>query len=568
MRSLPYQNLAEAQRRQAERFGPRPALRYKHHGLFHDLTWIAYREASAACAAALIGAGIRPGERVGLLSENRLEWLIADMGILTAGAVNVPPHAPLTAKQVAYQFADAGIRWVFVSNAEQLEKVALVLHELPELKGIVAFEARAAAAADYSVPAFAWDFFLQRGRQEHLETELRRREAELKPDDLATIMYTSGTTGNPKGVMLTHRNLLSNADAIVSISPHRPNDVVLSWLPYSHIFARTVDHYLSIVDGVMLALAESVDTLVENLMEVRPTHMAAVPRFYEKVLASVTVSDSGHTAARLRHVFGPRIDWLMSGGAALPYAVAKAYLDAGLHVLQGYGLTETSPVITYNRPEHFKLETVGVPLPDVEVKIGPDGEVLTRGPHVMPGYWNNAQATTESIRDGWFHTGDLGRVDADGFLSITGRKKELMILSSGKKLVPNHIEGLLLGDACIDQAVIYGEGRNFVTALIVPNWTNLRRVMQQAGTELDHKPPEELAIDPRVYTFLDERIQKALVDVSGWEHVKKFVVLPQPFSVAKEELTVSLKLRRNVVFDHYGERLEALYEGDTSKCSE
>lgn len=561
MRSLPYQNLAEAQRRQAERFGPRPALRYKRHGLYHDLTWEAYREASVACAAALVGAGIRRGDRVGLLSENRLEWLIADMGILTAGGVNVPPHSPLTAKQVAYQFADAGIHWLFVSNAEQLDKVASVLHDLPELKGIVAFDARAAAAADYAVPAFSWDFFLQRGRQECLNDELLRREGDILPDDLATIMYTSGTTGNPKGVMLTHRNLLSNADAIASISPHTPGDVMLSWLPYSHIFARTIDHYLSLVDGVLLALAESAETLVENLAEVRPTHMAAVPRFYEKILAAVAAPDPADTGRRLRRIFGNRIDWLMSGGAPLPYAVAKAYLDAGLHVLQGYGLTETSPVITYNRRDHFKIETVGLPLPDVEVKIAADGEVLTHGPHVMPGYWNNPEATADAIHDGWFHTGDLGSLDADGFLSITGRKKELMVLSSGKKLVPNHIEGLLLSDECIDQAVVYGEGRNFLTALIVPHWVNLRRTMG-LGAEIDNATPEQLATSPAVYAFLEERLRKALADVSSWEHVKKFVVLPQPFSVANEELTVSLKLRRNVVFERYQEKLDGMYPGD------
>jgi long-chain acyl-CoA synthetase len=554
MRSLPYRNLAEAQRRQAERLGPRPALRYKRHGLYHDLTWNAYREASAACAAALVGAGIRPGERVGLLAENRLEWLIADMGILAAGAVNVPPHSPLTARQVAYQFADAGIRWLFVSDAAQMEKVASVLHELPELKGIVAFDASAAAAADFAVPAFAWDFFLQRGRQEQLADELARREAALKPDDLATIMYTSGTTGNPKGVMLTHRNLLSNADAIVSVSPHGPSDVVLSWLPYSHIFARTVDHYLNIVDGMLLALAESVDTLVENLAEVQPTHMAAVPRFYEKILAAVSAPDPAVTARRLRGIFGPRLDWLMSGGAPLPYAVAKAYLDAGLHLLQGYGLTETSPVITYNRRDHFKLETVGMPLPDVEVRIADDGEVLTRGPNVMPGYWDNPDATTDALHDGWFHTGDLGSLDGDGFLTITGRKKDLLVLSSGKKIVPNHIEGLLLGDECIDQAVIYGEGRNFLTALIVPHWGNVQRLLPEARGE-----PEQLAASPAVYAFLEQRVQKVLADVSGWERVQRFVVLPQPFSVANEELTVSLKLRRNVVFDRYREQLEGLY---------
>lgn len=560
MRALPYRNLAEAQRRQAERLGPRPALRFKRHGLYHDLTWNAYREATVACAAALLGAGIRPGERVGLLAENRLEWLIADMAILSAGAVNVPPHAPLTARQVAYQFADAGIRWLFVSNAEQLEKVVSVLRELPELKGVVAFEATAAAAADYSIPVVSWDFFLQRGRQEALEKELAQREAQLGPDDLATIMYTSGTTGNPKGVMLTHRNLLSNTDAIVSISPHSPDDIVLSWLPYSHIFARTVDHYLNIVDGMLLALAESAETLVQNLAEVRPTHMAAVPRFYEKVLAAVVAPDPADTGRRLRGIFGPRIDWLMSGGAPLPYPVAKAYLDAGLPVLQGYGLTETAPVITFNRRDHFKIETVGLPLPDVDVKIGDDGEVLTRGPHVMPGYWNNPQATSDAIRDGWLHTGDLGSLDADGFLSITGRKKELMVLSSGKKIVPTHIEGLLVGDECIDQAVVYGEGRNFVTALIVPHWENVRRALRKSGAALDSATDEELAASPVVHSLLEQRMATALRDVSSWEHVKKFVVLAKPFSVVNEELTVSLKLKRNVVYGRYLDRLEELYQ--------
>jgi long-chain acyl-CoA synthetase len=290
--------------------------------------------------------------------------------------------------------------------------------------------------------------------------------------------------------------------------------------------------------------------------------MAAVPRFYEKVLTAVAAPDPAETGKRLRRIFGRRIDWLMSGGAPLPPAVAKAYLDAGLLVLQGYGLTETAPVITYNRPGHFKIETVGVTLPDVEVKIAADGEVLTRGPHVMKGYWNNERATAEAIRDGWFHTGDLGSLDSDGFLSITGRKKELMVLSNGKKLVPNHIEGLLIADDCIDQAVVYGEARNFLTALIVPHWANVRRVLGLTGSD------EESACDPKVYAFLEKRIQQALVDVSSWENVKKFIILPTPFSIANEELTVSMKLRRNVVYERHRAALDALYRGDTSLCSE
>jgi long-chain acyl-CoA synthetase len=258
-------------------------------------------------------------------------------------------------------------------------------------------------------------------------------------------------------------------------------------------------------------------------------------------------------------MFGPRIDWLGSGGAPLPPAIAETFREAGLLVLQGYGLTESSPVISFNRKGHFKLETVGELLPGVEVKIAPDGEVLTRGPHVMKGYWNDPQATAETIRDGWLHTGDLGQLDPDGFLSITGRKKELLVLSNGKKVVPTFLEGMLLADECIDQAVIYGEGRNFLTALIVPHWDNLRRALRGAEAELDHQGEESLTRHPAVQGLLRRRMDAALADVSSWEQVKKFVVLPRPFSVEGDELTVSLKLRRKVIFDKYRDRLEPLY---------
>jgi long-chain acyl-CoA synthetase len=388
--------------------------------------------------------------------------------------------------------------------------------------------------------------------------ELARREAALGPDDLATVMYTSGTTGNPKGVMLTHGNIVSNCLASRAVAPHRPGDVVLSWLPYTHIYARTVDHYAGIAAGVEMALAESVDTLVDNLAEVQPTHMASVPRFYEKVLTAVAGPDPAETARRLRRAFGPRIYRLSSGGAPLPLPVARAYVDAGLPVVQGYGLTESSPVISFNTPEHNKVGTVGRPLPGVEVRIAPDGEVLTRGPHVMKGYWKNPAATAEALRDGWLHTGDLGAVDADGYLSITGRKKELLVLSNGKKVVPSYIEGLLLAGPCIDQAVVCGEGRNFLTALLVPHWDNLCHLLQAEGVACDPgtagRPPQ-----PAVRDLLERRVAAALADVAPFEQVKKFIVVPEPFSIAADEMTVSLKLRRNVVLGKYAAQLDALY---------
>lgn len=551
-------NLVELFRNQSERLGPCPALRYKRHGLWHDLTWEHYRAEALAAAAALVELGIAPGDRVGMIAENSIEWLIADMAILSAGAINVPPHAPLTARQIHFQLADAEINFLFVSNRVQMDKVRLIQSQLPPLRGIVVFDSTALAGSEEML---SWDAFRQRGRRAlpRLAEELAQREATLGPDDPATIMYTSGTTGNPKGVMLTHGNLLSNVESMLERAGQRPGDVVLGWLPFTHIYARTVDHYSMLASGVLLALAECADTLVQDLAEVQPTHMASVPRFYEKVLTFVADADPNVVGRRLREIFGPRVDWLSSGGAPLPYPVARAYADAGVLVLQGYGLTETSPVISFNSKDAYKLETVGRPLSGIEVKIAGDGEILTRGPHVMTGYWKNSTATAEAIRDGWFHTGDLGELDADGFLKITGRKKELIVLSNGKKVVPSFIEGLLQSDPCIDQAVVCGEGRNFLTALIVPHWINVRAALaSERGASASRDNIEETA-SPQVMELLQRRIQVALVDVSSAEQIKKFLIVPQPFSVAADELTVSLKLRRNIVLAKYASQLEELY---------
>jgi long-chain acyl-CoA synthetase len=373
-------------------------------------------------------------------------------------------------------------------------------------------------------------------------------------------MYTSGTTGNPKGVMLTHGNLLSNALAMHEAFLIPADALMFSWLPYSHIYARTVDHYENLMAGTLLCLAESADTLIQNLVEIQPTHITAVPRFYEKVLSSVTCSNAEKMAGDLRKIFGPRIDVLSSGGAPLPLPVTEAYHAAGLLLLQGYGLTETSPVISFNCKARFKIATVGLPIPEVEVKIAPDGEVLTRGPHVMKGYWKNPEASAEAIRDGWLHTGDLGQLDEDGFLTITGRKKELLVLSNGKKVVPSFIEGLLIADECIDQAAVAGEGRTFLSALIVPHWENLRRGLRAQGNFLERESKEVLARHPAVQALLARRISEALINVSNWEQVKKFVVLTEPFTVEKDELTVSLKLRRNIVLARHAAELEALYQ--------
>jgi long-chain acyl-CoA synthetase len=325
----------------------------------------------------------------------------------------------------------------------------------------------------------------------------------------------------------------------------------LNWLPFSHIYARTVDIYVTLFTGATMCLVESQETLVVNLMEIQPTNMSGVPRFYEKVLTAVQDKDPAVMKKKLHAIFGPRIDFLGSGGAPLPLAVAQSYKDMGLLLLQGYGLTESSPVISFNRKDAYKIDSVGLPIPGVEVKIAPDGEVLTRGPHVMKGYWKNPQATVEAVKDGWLHTGDLGRIDEDGYLYINGRKKDLLVLSNGKKVVPSHIESILLGDPCIDQVVVCGEGKSFLTALIVPHWANLTQALGVNG--------QPAASDPNVRTFLEKRIEQALKCVAAWEQVKKIAVLEQPFSVANEELTISLKLKRNVIFEHHRAALETMY---------
>ena len=320
--------------------------------------------------------------------------------------------------------------------------------------------------------------------------------------------------------------------------------------------------------GTQVCLSESVETVVADIAEVHPTHLSCVPRFYEKILASCGSPDPAVTSRRLRDVFGPRIRFLGAGGAKLPLSIEQTLLAAKLPILPGYGLTESAPVLSFNRTYFSKPGTAGKVLPGVEIEIAPDGEVLARGPNIMLGYWKNPEATAETLRDGWLHTGDLGTLDADGFLTITGRKKELLVLSNGKKAIPTHIEGLLVADDCIDQAVVYGEGRHFLTALIVPHWDNLRRAIADCGLRIaDSMSEDDLTRHPAVRDELQKRVTSRLADVAGYEQVKRFLVLPRPFTVAAGELTVSLKMRRGVIFAKYHAELEALYrEGGSQPC--
>jgi long-chain acyl-CoA synthetase len=556
---MKYPNLCTMHRSQCDVLRPRTALRYKRNGLYHDVTWSDYRWMADRAAAGLIELGVRHGDRVAILAENRYEWMVADQAILSTGSADVPLHAPLAARQVEYQVGHSESRGIVVSNQEQANKVFEVLASLPNLEFLVSFEP-VTAPKSTKLRVLTWDGLMQRGGKAHLDKEIRAREAALSGKDLATIIYTSGTTGNPKGVMLTHGNLVKNAETTLEIGPQEPNDVLLSWLPYSHIYARTCDLYVPIVAGSTVALAESMDTLVVNLAETRPTTLTSVPRFYEKVWSRVEQLPAEARAAALKKIFGPRIKQLSSGGAPLPKHVCQGFFDAGLPLLEGYGLTETSPVVSFNTVENCKIGTVGPAIPGVEIKIAPDGEILVRGPNVMQGYWRNPDATAEAIsNDGWFHTGDVGQLDADGYLTITDRKKDLIITSAGKNIAPSELERILVSDIYIDQAVVYGDGRRFVSALVVPNFEQLRQKAAELKCTLDSNS-DGFIETPCIQEFLGERIDAVMQNVSNPERVKKFLVLDRPFQVDADELTATLKVRRNHIIRKYERHLASLYD--------
>lgn len=550
------QSLCALHRSATKRYGNRVALKYPQWGMYHDLSWTDYRAAIDAAAAGLIALGVQFGDRVAILSENRFEWLIADHAILSCGAADVPLHAPLAPVQVEYQVAHSEARGIIVSNQAQADKLAEVLDRLPQLEFVISFES-IQLPTNSQVKLVSWEALKYLGTEAD-SSEIARREAALRPDSLATIIYTSGTTGHPKGVMLSHGNLLSNAKATFDISFMTEDVVLLSWLPYSHIYARTVDHYLTTIGGITVALAESVDTLFQNLRQVRPHWLTAVPRVYEKVWSQIKTLAPEDRASAIRKTFGAEMRQLTSGGAPLPLYIAEGFDAVGLPLLEGYGLTESSPVIAFNSIQQYRLGSVGKPIGDVEVRIADDGEILTRGPHVMLGYWKNPTATAQTIVDGWLLTGDVGRVDDDGFLFITDRKKDLFVTSSGKNIAPAELERILSRDEYIDQAVVYGDGRQYVTALLVPNFERLKSVVAERGGEIEIKG--EFISDSISLQWLQSRVDALMQQVSQPERVKKFLVLARPFAVADEELTATLKVRRRHILQKYESHLAALYE--------
>jgi long-chain acyl-CoA synthetase len=551
----------------------------------------------AGVAGALRGWGIGKGDRVSILSENRPEWMIADFASLLLGAVTVPIYATLTAEQTAYILRDSGARIIFLSNETQLQKV-LSIRSQTAIEKIVVFDPITLKVDPVEAASVAHIQELMQelwsGSQPDLDPQLEANARAIAPDDLATIIYTSGTTGTPKGVMLTHGNMASNLNCSLREFPVSPGDISISFLPLSHVTARHVDFAL-LYRGVTLAYVPFVDQLPRALQEVHPTFFVAVPRVYEKihfqteqkanafpnsafyrwalsvgqenrpeVLAGRTpTSRTWKVANRLlyskvRAALGGRIGIFISGGAPLGRELAEWYADIGIRIHEGYGLTETSPVIAVNTPLAHKIGTVGKPLSNVEVRIADDGEVLVRGPSIFKQYWNKPKETQDAFVDGWFKTGDIGNLDAEGFLSITDRKKDLIKTSGGKFIAPQPIENSLKHNGLISEAVVLGEKRKFPSVLIAPNFPALEDWARSRELAFDSRA--DLVASLEVRALYEGIVEEVNQNLARFEKLKRVILVADEFSAENGTLTASMKLRRKVVAERYQRQIEEMYE--------
>tara|TARA_B100000809_G_scaffold265405_2_gene324135 strand:+ start:334 stop:1968 length:1635 start_codon:yes stop_codon:yes gene_type:complete len=530
----------------------RVVLNYKLEEEWQELGWGVIARHASRYAVVLREKGVQAGDRVILVSENRYEWILVDLAIQLLGAIHVPVHAPLTGHQIAYQVNDSAAVMAIVSGHEQASKLDNV--ELSDQLVLMSFDTVSTDRAYEDLPGTAGNV-----PDEVADAIMQERvDNPLDTTSVATILYTSGTTGEPKGVMLSHHNLVCNTLSSMENFDASGDDVHLNFLPLSHIFARTCDYYAWIATSNRLVLAQSRDTIIEDCHAMKPTQMNGVPYFFDKLHRVLKEQGREDEPGSLRDLLGGNMVRCNSGGAALAEHVYDFFTGQGLYLLQGYGLTETSPVISMSNEQNSRRGASGRPLRDVEVAITEEGEIITRGPHVMIGYYKNEAATAEAIRDDWFYTGDLGHLDEDNFVYITGRKKELIVTAGGKNIAPVLLESLMTEDLLMEQAVVIGSEQKFLTALVVVAREPLEKYLQEQQIELSW--PEALA-DPRVEQLVRERIDRQLENLSPFEQVGKFALLAEPFSLEREEMTAKLSLRRDVIMKNQAAVIEAMYEG-------
>jgi len=570
------------------------AFRTKRNGRWEDLS---HREAFERVYAAALGLqslGLARGDRVGLMSENREEWALSDLAILSMGCINVPVYPTLPAPQAEYVLSDSESRAVFVSTAEQLEKIESIRNRLPMLQHVIAFDAGLSGEGVMTL-----DELIARGKGVGNPTPYEDLISSIGKNDWATIIYTSGTTGPPKGVILTHWNIMSNVHAAESLIDITPQDACLSFLPLSHSLERTAGWYVMMASGVSIAYAESVESVADNLREIHPTIVVGVPRLYEKIYARILDSveqgspikqklfhwavnrgrryaeeqlGSGKVRgttkalrgvadklvfAKLKARTGGRMRFFVSGGAPLAREIAEFFYAAGLPILEGYGLTETAPLLTINTFENLRFGSVGKAAPGIDIRIAEDGEIVCRGPNLMPGYYKKPDETAAVIRDGWFYTGDIGHLDEDGFLVITDRKKDIIVTAGGKNIAPQIIENLVKQSPYVTEAVVVGDNRAYCSVLIVPTFEKLDDFAE--ANDVPNATRAELLSNPKVQTLYEQEIERMCERLASYETPHKFALIDRELTVDDGELTPSLKVKRRVVEKKYAALIEQMY---------
>lgn len=586
-------NLAELFLNAVETFGDRPVLEWKEKDGYKGVSGHELLEIVHKLSESIRELGLEPNEKAAIVSESRHEWMVTDFACIFNRIVTVPIYTTMTPEQIEYILRHSGCKVCFVSSNLILEKVKSVMHSLPDLRKIVVFNDVEGKkkdtvrfkelSANIPLPPFK-------------EGNLREKAQTIHENNLVTIIYTSGTTGVPKGVCLTHKNIISNIRSCREALYVDENDVFLSFLPLAHTYERTTAYYFPLFVGAKVVYAQSIDTIAAQMPEVKPTVMTAVPLFLHRMHARVLkraetmpwirgiIFKIGMKAAKeygvhqgdsslalrmtrrlfdllvykkLRKRLGGRLRFFVSGGSALNEDTGEFFDSMGIKILEGYGMTEASPVISVNREENYRFGTVGHPLPGVEVKIAEDGEILVRGDNVMAGYYEDERETRETIRDGWLHTGDIGEIDSEGRLKITDRKKTLFKTEGGKYISLTHIEEAIVRSRFVEQIIALGGDKPFVTALVTPALDELKSYAQK--TRLQFGDDKELVAHPEILKLMKKEIDENQTMLAKYERVRRFTLLPEPFSIEGGELTPTLKVKRKVVEEKYKEVIEDMY---------
>lgn len=576
----------------------KPLMNHKVDNNWVPVSYQEFKENTHQLMGGLSVLGVKRGDRVAIIAENSPKWVFSDMAILGLGAVDVPLYPSLTADNVEYILNNSESVGIIVSNKFQLTKVLKIRAKCKALKFIIVMHDADSISGDPDVYSFS---NIQKRGEMYLKENPRMVYNSInlcKKDDLCTIIYTSGTTGEPKGVMLSHWNIISNVNAALLSFPIGSTDTFLSFLPLCHIFERMGGYYTAFASGGTIYYAQSIESVAADLMEVKPTIMTAVPRLFERIYSKVLKNveaqpekkqkifqwgvETGKAYAeakkrkqipvglRVKHALadklvlskirtktGGNLRFFISGGAALSRELGEFFEALGVLIIEGYGLTESGPVISANRVDGYKFGTVGKPFPGIDVKIASDGEILARGPNIMQGYYKNKKETEATVKDGWLHTGDIGVFDAEGFLVITDRKKHLFKTSAGKYIAPTPIENMFLSSKYIDQFVLIGDRRMFLSALIVPDFEALKEYADSHG--IPYKQNEDLIKDKEIYNMMEKEMVTFSRTLANFERVRKFALLEKPFSLETGEMTPTLKLKRKVIEERYRHLIEEMY---------